>query len=598
MSVARPPEGPGHNTHGTKDSTGALAGAPAVPSGDGSGALQDEVAVDVDAVIAFARLVMAPGERARLLSVDERGRKVAGEWMDLEAAAHSGQSFMVLVGTNVLALDADDEEQQEALRGLAAEMQDAGCLRVVGCSGRGLHLFAKVDGAGESTWCAAAKELGLDVRDSIRPPLAPHPGGFPVHLVGSTLDEALASLAGPVHGPPPLSRRMRGLLRGKGVARYKSGSEVIQAVLTDAAAKGWTYNAIGWALRGSPYCRGVTSRHARGWLRSSWEKALKWVAANPGNPRSAAARREAAVRFAADFLAALDADVEAGHWTGAGRRRDLSVLRAHLDRVRDLEQLSHVLTVANATVIVGITKVTLVAARTSLQTTGWLRKVSDGTGAEAAVWCLQIPDAAKTCSPTSHTPTPLERRGTGFRVEIDDIGHDAYRWGALNKVGPEVAMVFDAANGVALSGAEIARRCPTKPNAQTVRDKLKLAQASGLVTCTPSGWLAVNFVEDGLDRLAEDTGHAGDRERQIRLNEADRLRRHSERAQWTAEHYGVAPSQHEDDEDRHSRAPFVVHPDDFTRLYNAVTGEIIDRAPPAPERHTADDGHPQPGCEK
>lgn len=82
--------------------------------------------------------------RARLLTVDGSGRKVAGGWTTIEEAVGSHLAFMVVPSANTLAVDADTPEQIRELPGLARAIAGYGVVPVLVRSGRGQHLFARM----------------------------------------------------------------------------------------------------------------------------------------------------------------------------------------------------------------------------------------------------------------------------------------------------------------------------------------------------------------------------------------------------------------------------------------------------------------------
>jgi hypothetical protein len=193
-----------------------------------------------DVIAALALAVAEPGRHALLI---DRNNDAVG-WLSLPHAVSSGRCFTVKVAKDILALDADSVEKGRFVEEKARILLEAqGFPCVVVASGRDghRHLFALIPEASQKeTWASLFRKDGLDVRDTIRPPLAPHRSGLPVRLVYPVTPElALEALKrrGSVDRSRErkLSRRMYQLLRfGDREGRYKSRSEVAMAIATAA----------------------------------------------------------------------------------------------------------------------------------------------------------------------------------------------------------------------------------------------------------------------------------------------------------------------------------------------------------------------------
>lgn len=473
-------------------------------------------------VLALAAAVAAPRSRVRYLSAESGGTysKTAGDLDDLDHAVCSGRAFMVDVARNVLAVDADTPDQHRELRDLHNLLVADRRQPVQVDSGRGWHLHAKMPLGAVRYWAIHARDRGLDVRHTIRPPLSPHPDGLPVAIVGATVHEALAALHGPSHGPGNLSPRLTTLLRdGVGTERYRSRSEAVQALLTGMVAQGWPKAYAFAAITTSRWAGTVNEHGGEQWLDRSWKSARTFV----DKDRRYQINRVEAVRDA----------MNATQWARATGRRNRLLLEAHLRAARDSDSVTHLLTNSDAADAVGVTERTVRTARRELERQGWLVQCSTGSGARAATWKLALP-ATHSFPPTSHTP--LRRNDYGgeeTRALLSDYGHDAFRQKALGKCAPEVLDVLLAAAGRPLAAAEVARRCASQPHPATIRRILKKASEHGLVVRAEDGWLLVNVSAESLHRQAVGSGTAGTRARQRAHADAERRRRRNEQMDWT-----------------------------------------------------------------
>lgn len=498
---------------------------------------------DPTLLLAFAEAIAMPGTTARYLRQPVSGgnTKVVAERSDLARASASGRPFMVYVARNVLAIDADNDEQQGALRIFYGELEADRRAPVLIRSGRGLHLFAKMPVGAARRWGVIARDASLDVRREIRPPLSPHTAGRPVKILRVSVKEALRRLSGMPVGPAPISGRMVDLLNCDGVHSYPSDSEPVQALATAMMAVGWPKEQFVAALTGQRHWKTAAACHGgEEWLNKSWSKAREYLKAQD--------REEDAL------LAALKGAADSVEWNGAGGRRDRTLLDAHHRAAFDSPNIHHILTTADAAIALGVSERTVRNARSRLQSAGWLVKEAEGAGAEAAMWSLTVPsqvrtagaDAdAQTCRPVLHTPLPSADTATGRTIEdreastralIRDLGHDAFRVKALGKWAPQILAVMIGARGETLSGVEIARRCAGRPHAETVRRALRRMREASVVTQSTTGWVLVNLSEAGLRSAASIAGTDGTHDRQEALADLERQRRAAERSQWRSAH--------------------------------------------------------------
>lgn len=130
----------------------------------------------------FARALVRPGGNACLLNADN----TADRWVPIEEAVRSGRPFFIEGASDLLIVDCDDRDRAPLVHGLADSCRTLGFVPVVVASGQlgRLHLFARVpDEAAHARLTEQAHASGLDVRQSIRPPLCPHRLGFIPALV-------------------------------------------------------------------------------------------------------------------------------------------------------------------------------------------------------------------------------------------------------------------------------------------------------------------------------------------------------------------------------------------------------------------------------
>ncbi len=175
-----------------------------------------------------------------------------GGWMPVVRAVRSGDAFCVEVADDVLAID-DDFSQGDRTRAFAqaAFRRNVRCILLASGQADRYHLFAKVENKRlRAELRETADKLGLDVRNVIRPPLAPHRLGGASRLLDPIDElEALARLIAP-RGFKGLSPRMIVLLRkGDLLGRYATRSEVFQAIVQACMGVGMGFEAAFDLLR-------------------------------------------------------------------------------------------------------------------------------------------------------------------------------------------------------------------------------------------------------------------------------------------------------------------------------------------------------------
>jgi hypothetical protein len=193
---------------------------------------------------AFAVLLARGGSRASY--IDANNEKI-GE-APILAAVRTDRPYFVMVRPEVLALDGDAPKTNERIvHEFVVEVCALGFVPVLVASGNperpeSHHVFVQVlDPVPRERLADRARNLGFDVRQAIRPPLAPHRlGGCSVLLQPPNPLDALVALA-PTTRPP---RRLRG--RARRVAKEGASDRSLAAARTTLALvnRGWSDGAI------------------------------------------------------------------------------------------------------------------------------------------------------------------------------------------------------------------------------------------------------------------------------------------------------------------------------------------------------------------
>jgi hypothetical protein len=276
----------------------------------------------------LAQTIAKPGTRAQLLDAENHK---TGE-TSIETAAESDMAFFIVVRAGVLAVDFDCAGADTAARQLYASLRVHGhhpVLTASGQSGR-RHLLCWLDADDFALWAATAKQLGGDVRTTIRPPLARHRNG--------TDRSELMLIDGPVEAARRLSGRLPNRpLREDAIAAIdgtrtrgdNSRSGQIHAAACGAVNAGWAEAEFESLVRtpGTPIHEAFAARErddgsaaTATWLSGYvWPEAVEFVAASPAR-RTRSARR----------LRPLFAQAFARTWPGRAGPAQLAVYLALL----------------------------------------------------------------------------------------------------------------------------------------------------------------------------------------------------------------------------------------------------------------------------
>jgi hypothetical protein len=353
------------------------------------------IRLDDQLVKNFAHAVVRPGGKALLIAPSNR----ADGWVSIDDAVAAHTSFAVEVAEEVLALDIDRSELTKHAERLIAQLEGTGSTPIVIASGQPghHHVFARLnDAALHRAVATAARAVRIDVRRTIRPPGAPHRLGLPVSFLRPVDPiDALRALEAKViaDAPRPLTERMARLLDlGDVDHRYRSRSEVIQALALGAQNCGWTLEQLLGALFQAPHGAGAKLREmsvaqARAYVQRCWTKA------------EAHARRQPAIADPDEVriqLRDIAAAVEADQWLGTGAASAWAVLRAHLAIAERTGKLTYAADVRTLGDLAGVNAGTVSRAARRLRDAGWLRLLQGAGGGEATLWRLRLPKRAGT----------------------------------------------------------------------------------------------------------------------------------------------------------------------------------------------------------
>jgi hypothetical protein len=462
-------------------------------------------------LLALAELVAAPGSLAALLTPDNR----KGPRISLGGAVELGSAFFVRVDDAVLAVDFDHPDAEPQAVRLYWCCRLAGFPALLVASGQigRRHVFSwPSTPEARAQLVSAAKELGGDVRASIRPPLAPHrlqsEGIAPALLKPDTPEAVLAhvrSRSSLKAWSPGMRRRVVDDPR----KRYRTRSEYIRAVALAAANAGWCADEALELLTSAcfPASEAYLSRAAdkgeeetRTWFRKHvWPSAVLRLEQYPAvriepDPRLRDLRRSAATRV----------------WRGRGGPSDRVVYLALLDKAyafgetdvnasrRELMQLSGLRsgpTVEKA--LIRLQDAQLIERRARLEDTD-RQLLADGT--------LQFRHSRKwrLLPGGEHLSVDASNPDDVAGVEVEALDHDAFQNGA--GLGKNAHRVWEAVTRS--PGADIPRlSAGLGLTTRTVRRHLDRLALFGLVERSGADhWFRVGRE---LDAVAADLGTLG-----------------------------------------------------------------------------------------
>jgi hypothetical protein len=455
----------------------------------------------LELVARFARYVAKQGTKAFLIG--ENNRNLG--WIPFDEALESGQAFAVKVDDDVLALDADDPEQSELLEHeFLPYLCECNLHPVLVASGRPSHrhLFVRVmnpDARRQIT--EKARELGIDCRKVIRPPLAPHRLGYEVGLIyPSSLEDALDSLqsSNSQKSRPQPSNRIFDLLRYGDRARdYKSRSEVLMAITMAWVNAGWSESSLIKALRRPINLGGAKVQEIE--ATQSREAAERYVARDYRKAQSRV-DQQPAIRRDSDtnsFLDQLRQAISFMSWRGLSGANDRYVLEAHFAIAQDCGHITYGASVREIEARAGLDSTSTVSrSHQRLIKRGVLRLEKAPKGGMPYVWKLLIPEES--------SGTFLSHNG-GVRQNVPavSLNHDVWRHHGLGHSSSLVWLELDAHRGMGKREIAAIRHLTT----QTIRHHLAKLQMHGLVGCDQFGlW---RRVERNLDEVASELGTYG-----------------------------------------------------------------------------------------
>ena len=465
---------------------------------------------------AFAFAISMDGKA--MLYADGGTNAGLGVWASLAHALGSRRPFFVRLTPAILAVDGDDASTAPlALMTLAVELEQAGEQPVVCASGGELgrgHLFARIeDPVILEAFKARAKALGLDVRQCIRPPMAPHrSGGHSTLCHPSTVMQALGCLAPRVAGGrkelPPWATAL--LRTGRTSRRtYRTASEAALAITTAARRCGWSEREIAGALlhpvhRGGVHLQRIHRERGKGAsdrvVGRMVARADQFLRERPAmvNANSPAVRD---ARRSVQWLRELAAGMA---WSGRGGATDRAVLEQHLEAAHRTGSLDYGLSDRLVAEGANITRRAVVKVHRRLEAAGWLTRTSTGVGRTAGTFTVQAPQTALSFTITLRSPPPALRDGSGEREGRRTP--DAFAWAHRRRcgLGLSTLRVFSLLGEQAVEATRLALSLTMR--AQQVRRHLLRLEKRGLAARVRGAWIR----GDGdLEAVAGELGVAG-----------------------------------------------------------------------------------------
>lgn len=301
---------------------------------------------------------------------------------ELDDRLDAGVCVVVMVRSGLLAVDFD-HTPVEAVDGFVAELEAAGLEPVViasGGEGR-RHVWVRTN---DPAWTARARQLGGDVRRSIRPPGVRHRTGVPSRLLNVSATEALRRLRRPRGrtdpAPAPAHRPIVALgttgvrLPLPDATQFASASEAVRAAACRFHGRG--------ALPGD-LVRAMDDTEWGPWMarlaKNGRERSIRWLVRHvwPSEPARSVDVCDEPVIEAAVAAAYARATSEIVGRPAPATMRVLDVLIA---RARQHSTLTVGLSVRQAAEQAGVAKQTAQDALSCLVTAGVIVRVTLGRG--------------------------------------------------------------------------------------------------------------------------------------------------------------------------------------------------------------------------
>lgn len=453
---------------------------------------------DTDLLLRIAQAVMVSGETRGIPlrdRVDAEGQhhkdtlELDGRtvWRPVVDLVAEGEPYMVAVAEDLLVLDADNLEQVATLQEMARRLELDEHRHVIVRSGSPGHrqLWARVGRGYRAQLEAELRRLPSGCPDlrrcrMVRPPLSPHPAGYPVELVGVGLTEALSIL----QFSPGLVDRLGATARAAletGVSRGAdpTRSSVQFSVLKGCVVAGFTDVEVGHLFSQDYPGTLKYRRHVHRNPDGAWRALLQ-------DFRRARAKTSADVvvddpHSARVALSIVAAHIAAEPW-GPGDENLQAVLEAHLHIARRAGKTSgHHASRHELADLTGLSVRTVARINARGVAAGWLLQLEQHTATKAATWAFAY--ARRSAPPTQHT-------GRGV----------CYRWGATARppwsadiwrpagLGHKACRVWLTLSSEPVMPAELADRLNYK-SAGPIRRHLRRLEAVGLAEHTEYGWV-------------------------------------------------------------------------------------------------------------
>ena len=490
------------------------------------------------------RLAEAVAARPRALVLDAENR--AQGWVALDQAWGLRTAYAVVMRAGLLCVDLDLDHdalvRQRAFNQLVDAIDAAGGRPVVWASGRPGHrhlVVAVAPGPNRTALEVWAKERGLDVRRTARPPLSPHRLGHPVRLIAPLrASDAAADLDAPVDpalvlrslGQRALSARMRMIVHnGHAVGGYPSASEARMGLAVALRAGGGTVRYLQALLEDARHELGASYRaRPASWqgaeLSRLWQRAGSYLAAEAERAGGDAAE-------VAGWCRAL----RSGVWRGMSGASDLALAEELGRRALASGRTRVLLPLATAALGAGVSLSTARRGLRRLVAKGWLVLVQAPGPTCASVYALKVPaHRAGASEIIADRGTLEEDLRPVWEVRGGDLGADMARWRALGKTA--VRVLRELSEGP-LGLHELAARF--RVTAGTVRAHLRRLGAAGLVREEGGRWLANSY---DADEIAERFGTRGRRKRDEATYAEARQARNEARRRWSEARARLDPS--------------------------------------------------------